>query len=103
MSIFKTKKKKKITNIVRGVYCFKIRKIIVIILFLLFTGKGDRVVCFHCGGGLKDWGKGDDPWVEHANWFERCPFLQLVKGREFIAYVRTNHEANNSGSGISGE
>ena len=58
-----------------------------------FTGKGDRVVCFHCGGCLYNWGEDDDPWLEHAYWFERCPFLQLVKGREFIAQVRTVRES----------
>ena len=52
-----------------------------------YTGKGDRVVCYHCGGGLKDWGRGDDPWEEHANWFPHCSYLLLVKGRQFVQYI----------------
>ena len=26
-------------------------------------GNGDHVQCFFCGGGLRDWNDGDDPWV----------------------------------------
>jgi hypothetical protein len=31
-----------------------------------YSGKGDRVCCFSCGGGLKDWEEGDNPWEQHA-------------------------------------
>lgn len=31
-----------------------------------YTGKSDRVKCFSCGGGLKDWEAGDEPWEQHA-------------------------------------
>ena len=30
---------------------------------------------------------GDDPWTEHARWFNRCGFLRLVKGDDFIQDV----------------
>lgn len=46
------------------------------------------MICFQCGGGLKDWNKADDPNVEHANWFKDCPYLIQVKGREFIEGVQ---------------
>lgn len=36
------------------------------------TGKGDKTMCFHCCGGLMNWGKSDDPWVVHACWFLKC-------------------------------
>ncbi|XP_066999486.2 death-associated inhibitor of apoptosis 1 [Anabrus simplex] len=49
-----------------------------------YTGKGDQTVCFHCGGGLKDWEETDDPWVEHALWFSKCTYMLLVKGKEFV-------------------
>lgn len=58
-----------------------------------YTGNGDQTVCFHCGGGLKDWEEGDDPWVEHAKWFSKCHFLNLVKGSEFIAQVTGSRPA----------
>lgn len=39
-----------------------------------YTGTGDRVICFYCGGGLKDWAIEDIPEKEHAKWFARCPY-----------------------------
>ncbi|XP_069680761.1 baculoviral IAP repeat-containing protein 7-B isoform X2 [Periplaneta americana] len=57
-----------------------------------YTGKGDQTVCFHCGGGLKDWEETDDPWVEHAAWFPKCIHLVLIKGREFIEKVQSLKE-----------
>ena len=47
----------------------------------------DHVKCFHCDGGLRNWVPGDDPWAEHARWFNRCGFLRLVKGDDFIQDV----------------
>ncbi|KAK7792000.1 hypothetical protein R5R35_004203 [Gryllus longicercus] len=52
-----------------------------------YTGKSDKTVCFHCGGGLKDWEETDDPWVEHAKWFPKCSYVVLNKGKEFVASV----------------
>ncbi|XP_053676582.1 death-associated inhibitor of apoptosis 1 [Anopheles nili] len=49
-----------------------------------YTGKSDRVKCFSCGGGLKDWEQNDEPWEQHAIWYGNCHYLQLMKGREFI-------------------
>jgi hypothetical protein len=65
---------------------------IVIICFsktqnLNFSGMGDRVLCFQCGGGLKDWDPADSPWVEHAKWFGSCPYLAIKKGKDYINYV----------------
>lgn len=50
-----------------------------------YTGKGDRVCCFSCGGGLKDWEEKDDPWEQHAMWYGNCEYLKLIKGEDFIA------------------
>lgn len=49
-----------------------------------YTGKGDQTLCYHCGGGLKDWEPEDDPWEQHAKWFSTCHYLLLVKGQEYI-------------------
>lgn len=52
-----------------------------------YTGTGDQVLCFHCGGGLRDWEINDDPWVQHALWFSKCPYLIMKKGTDFIDEV----------------
>lgn len=53
----------------------------------IYLGKGDQTICFHCGGGLKDWEESDEPWVEHARWFSRCNFVLMIKGKEFVDEV----------------
>ncbi|XP_059481446.1 death-associated inhibitor of apoptosis 1-like isoform X2 [Neocloeon triangulifer] len=45
-----------------------------------YTGAGDRVCCFSCGLGLKDWLSTDDPFSEHAKWSCTCDFVILAKG-----------------------
>lgn len=52
-----------------------------------YTGKGDQTICFHCGGGLKDWEDSDEPWVEHARWFSKCPYVVSLKGKAFVDKV----------------
>lgn len=49
-----------------------------------YTGKGDKVCCFSCGGGLKDWEVNDDPWEQHAMWYGKCEYLKLMKGVDYI-------------------
>ena len=49
-----------------------------------YAGSEDKTICYYCGGGLRDWEEGDDPWVEHARWFARCPHVLLKKGKEFV-------------------
>lgn len=51
---------------------------------LYYTGRGDRVACFSCGGGLKDWEEDDVPWEQHAMWYSKCDYLILMKGEKFI-------------------
>ncbi|XP_071443990.1 death-associated inhibitor of apoptosis 1-like isoform X2 [Hetaerina americana] len=58
-----------------------------------YTGNGDQTICFHCGGGLRDWAEDDDPWIEHAKWFSRCPFVNLVKGSDFVSQVTRTRPA----------
>lgn len=52
-----------------------------------YTSKGDRVKCFSCGVGLRDWDENDEPWEQHALWHSTCEYLKLVKGPAFIASV----------------
>ncbi|CAC5397778.1 BIRC7_8 [Mytilus coruscus] len=49
-----------------------------------YTGTGDLVRCFYCGGGLRNWDRSDDPWTEHKRWFPKCDFLNKFSDREQI-------------------
>lgn len=50
-----------------------------------YTGKDDETICYYCGGGLKDWDEEkDNPWIEHARWFPKCPFVIVNRGQEFV-------------------
>ncbi|XP_061192093.1 baculoviral IAP repeat-containing protein 3-like [Saccostrea echinata] len=57
-----------------------------------YAGYGDYTRCFFCGGGLRNWEPGDDPWTEHARWFPKCAFLRQNKGDEFVALVQIEHQ-----------
>lgn len=54
-----------------------------------YSNFGDCVRCFHCGIGLRNWESDDNPWVEHARWSRKCPYLLQRKGQEFIDSVLT--------------
>lgn len=45
-----------------------------------YYGTSDRVICFYCGLGLKDWKPEDNIWLEHALHSSKCPYLLLNKG-----------------------
>lgn len=53
-----------------------------------YSQYGDMVICFSCGGKLKGWIKGCDPWEEHAIWFPQCSFIKLQKGASFVSFIR---------------
>lgn len=53
-----------------------------------YTQKGDRVICFCCGGGLCQWEEQDNPWEEHALHHGECEYLQLKKGSEYVESVK---------------
>lgn len=57
-----------------------------------YTGTGDQTLCFYCGGGLKDWLESDDPWEQHALWFSKCAYVNLKKGPDFIAKVKSQNQ-----------
>ncbi|XP_069142608.1 E3 ubiquitin-protein ligase XIAP-like isoform X2 [Argopecten irradians] len=54
---------------------------------LVYAGYADYTRCFFCGGGLRNWEDGDDPWIEHARWFPKCGYLRQNKGLDFIRLV----------------
>lgn len=64
---------------------------------LVYTDVGDAVRCYHCGGGLRNWDPGDDPWLEHAKWYSECPHILLVKGQSYVDKV-LNGERVDEGS-----
>jgi len=67
-----------------------------------YTQKGDRVICFSCGGGLRDWDEQDDPWEQHALWYSKCDYLRLIKGPQYIDAVKEKfNKANEKNSGNS--
>jgi hypothetical protein len=55
----------------------------------LFSGVGDSVRCYFCGGGLRNWEQGDNPMEEHARWFPKCAHILLVKGQQYVDKI--NH------------
>ncbi|XP_039967145.1 death-associated inhibitor of apoptosis 1 [Bactrocera tryoni] len=61
-----------------------------------YTGTGDRVKCFSCGCGLKDWDDDDEPWEQHALWLPKCRYLNLLKGQSYIESVAAKYKTNNS-------
>ncbi|APO13965.1 IAP [Plodia interpunctella granulovirus] len=57
-----------------------------------YTGRGDKVICYHCGGGAFKWMHNDDPWEQHALWFPTCTYVKKMKGKKFIESVAKNHQ-----------
>ena len=49
-----------------------------------YIGLSDQVKCFYCDGGLRNWQSEDEPWKEHARWFDKCVFVRLLKGDDYI-------------------
>lgn len=68
-----------------------------------YIGKGDRVTCFSCGGGLKDWEEMDDPWEQHGMWYGNCEYVKLMKGEEFINEMAKKREAMLQGNSTTNE
>lgn len=56
-----------------------------------YTGVGDRVICYHCNGGLSQWTPGDDAWEEHAHWYPTCDFMKMTKGIDYIKRIQANY------------
>ncbi|ATY70223.1 multicapsid nucleopolyhedrovirus inhibitor of apoptosis protein 3-like protein [Tomelloso virus] len=59
-----------------------------------YDGTGDRVKCFSCDLRLKDWSSEDRPWEQHALWSTGCHYLDLIKGREYIDFIKKQKHTN---------
>ena len=44
----------------------------------------ERVICFYCGGGLKNWESNDNPWYENAKWFPLCEYVLKKQGMDYV-------------------
>lgn len=55
-----------------------------------YTGVGDIVKCFCCGGRLGGWGN-REPWERHALWYGNCEYVHLFKGAEYVRRVKTKY------------
>ncbi|XP_052810019.1 baculoviral IAP repeat-containing protein 3-like isoform X4 [Mya arenaria] len=53
-----------------------------------YSGTGDSVQCFQCGGSLENWTSDDDPWVKHARCYPTCDFVRNQKGDNYIKLVK---------------
>ncbi|XP_067126109.1 baculoviral IAP repeat-containing protein 7-like isoform X2 [Centruroides vittatus] len=62
-----------------------------------YIGIKDYTRCFYCDGGLCNWEKGDDPWVEHARWFQNCAYVRLNKGDDFVEACLNNPSRKSNG------
>lgn len=49
-----------------------------------YTGLSDKVICYFCGGGIKDWTYDSVPWEEHARYFQSCSYILIMKGEEYV-------------------
>ncbi|KAL3863441.1 hypothetical protein ACJMK2_005197 [Sinanodonta woodiana] len=52
-----------------------------------YVGIQDYVRCFQCGGGLKNFERGDNPWVEHTRWYPQCAYVLAKMGQRFVDAV----------------
>ncbi|XP_049539589.1 death-associated inhibitor of apoptosis 1-like [Anopheles darlingi] len=60
-----------------------------------YTGRGDQVRCYYCGGGLMHWEPDDDPWEQHAMWYSNCIYVRQMKDRSFIERCLAKKEGRN--------
>ena len=51
---------------------------------LYYIQKKDHVVCFYCGGGLKNWDFDDNPYHLHAKMYPSCSYIINKKGHRFV-------------------
>ena len=49
-----------------------------------YLGDQDRVNCFYCNGGLKNWEPTDDPFQEHTKGHPLCEYILKKRGVEFV-------------------
>jgi baculoviral IAP repeat-containing protein 7/8 len=55
-----------------------------------FSGIGNTVICFYCGGSLHKWSENDTPLIEHARWFPNCTYAKHLCGDQYHAKIQTS-------------
>lgn len=53
-----------------------------------YSGTGNSVTCFYCGGSLHKWGENDNPKIEHARWFPDCLYAKHLCGDQLHAKIQ---------------
>ena len=53
-----------------------------------YTGTRSSVTCFYCDGSLQNWGKNDDPLIEHIRWYPLCQYAKQLAGSELYNKVQ---------------
>lgn len=51
---------------------------------LVYSGTGDFVRCYFCGGGIRNWERDDVPMEVHAKWYPKCPHVLLLEGPDYV-------------------
>lgn len=67
---------------------------------LFYRGIGDHTMCYHCGGGIKDWAEENDPTIEHALLYPDCPRSAGVVNQQSKIQSTTSSAANVSTNGL---
>ncbi|AQQ79947.1 putative inhibitor of apoptosis [Leptopilina boulardi filamentous virus] len=53
-----------------------------------YSGNGDKVLCYQCGGSINNFELHDDPWIRHAKEYPNCLYVFLVKGQDYINRIQ---------------
>ncbi|CAF1161761.1 unnamed protein product [Adineta steineri] len=58
-----------------------------------YLGTETTVTCFYCNGSLQNWGKNDNPVIEHARWFPNCAYAKQLCGPELYRKIQESKKA----------
>lgn len=53
-----------------------------------YSGTGNSVTCFYCGGSLHQWSVDDSPKIEHGRWFPDCLYAKHLCGDRLHAKIQ---------------
>ena len=57
-----------------------------------YSDDSDGVICFYCGGGLKNWEPKDNLWYEHAKWFPLCEYVLKKQGMDYVKDITLKYQ-----------
>ncbi|CAF1324363.1 unnamed protein product [Adineta steineri] len=58
-----------------------------------YSGTKTIVTCFYCNGSLQNWGKNDNPMIEHARWFPNCAYAKQLCGADLYRKIQESKKA----------